>query len=217
MINVVILDFDDTLCLTEEACFKLENEIAEEMGFPLMSRNTHQKNWGLPIRKAIKDRIPGIDVTKFMEKLDRVVANYSSNGQLDSISEKNLKALDKLKNEGKKIAILTNRSLAEVRHFLQTTHPLYNRVEIIYHSDNSKFLKPDPRVFDQILTRFKTRPKECVYVGDVINDVIVAKKAGLHFIATLESGLRTKKDFEGQDVDYFANKFTDIVGYILQH
>jgi phosphoglycolate phosphatase len=215
MIKIVILDFDDTLCLTEEACFKIENEIAAEMGFSPMNRYTHQKNWGLPIRKAIAERIPGINVDEFIKRQEKVVADYSKNGKLDAITEINLKTLDELKKNGKKIAILTSRSLPEVRHLLHKAHPLNNRIEKIYHKDNSKYLKPDSRVFDQILHHFNVRPEECVYVGDNISDAIASKGAGLYFIAVLENGLLTKEDFKDKRVDFFADNFSNIADYIL--
>jgi phosphoglycolate phosphatase len=215
MIKIVILDFDDTLCLTEKACFNIENEIAVDMGFFPMNRKTHQKNWGSPIRKAIAQRIPGIDVNEFMKRQERVVADYVKSGKLDIVPEKNLKILDELKEKGKKIAILTSRSLPEVQHLLHKTHPLNNRVEIIFHKDNSEYLKPDPRSFNQILHHFDAQPDECIYVGDSIGDAIASKGAGLHFIAILENGLLTKRDFINQNVDFFADKFSSIADYII--
>jgi phosphoglycolate phosphatase-like HAD superfamily hydrolase len=38
MIRAVIVDVDDTLCLTEEASFALENEVLSRMGRPPMPR-----------------------------------------------------------------------------------------------------------------------------------------------------------------------------------
>lgn len=44
MIKLVIIDFDDTLCLTEKACFKMENYVAQKMGFAPINREAHIKN-----------------------------------------------------------------------------------------------------------------------------------------------------------------------------
>ena len=41
-----------------------------------------------------------------------------------------------------------------------------------------------------------------------------AKEAGLYFIASLESGLRTKEDFSGLYVDKFIIKFPEIVNAV---
>lgn len=216
MIKVVIFDFDDTLCFTEKACFILENKIAKDMGFAPMTRAMHKKNWGMLLRDAILERIPGIDVNEFIERQEKMFSQYMLEGNLDKISDKNLKVLDDLKEKGKKLAIVTNRSFTEVRHLLHENYPLSTRIEVFYHRDNSEFHKPDPKVFNQVLKHFKVNPKECVYVGDALSDTIAAKGAGMHFIAVLESGVRTKKDFADQNVDFFANKFIEIVDYILK-
>lgn len=215
MIKVVVLDFDDTISLTEEICFKLENEIAVSMGFPPMTKATHLKNWGVPVGEAILERIPGIDAGEFMKRLELKVTKHSNKGNLDVIPRENLEALEKLKKAGRKLAILTSRSFAEVKHLLHENHPLNDKIEKFYHRDNSEFLKPDPRVFDQIFDYFKINPQESVYVGDAVSDAIAAKGADMHFIAVLESGIRKKEDFKNVNVDLFAQKFIDIVPYVL--
>ena len=62
-------------------------------------------------------------------------------------------------------------------------------------------------------------PIESVYVGDTLKDGFAAKNAGMDFIAVLESGLVMKKSFLNANilVDYFAEKFTDILPYIQQN
>lgn len=214
MIKLVIIDFDDTLCLTEEACFHMENEVANSLGFPSMSRITHQENWGKPLAEAIIKRFPGINADKFMEKLALTIPKYTKEGKLDAILPQNLQTLDKLKKSGKKLAILTSRTFAEVTHLLHEKHPLNKRIEMFYHRDNSDYVKPDPRVFDKILAHFKVKPSEAVYIGDALSDALVTNKAGIHFIALLESNLRSKKDFSKYKVDCFASKFPDILKYL---
>lgn len=164
---------------------------------------------------AIAQRIPGIDVEEFLRRQVKAVEKYSSIGKLDNISKENLKALDKLKKAGKNLTVLTSRTFPEIKHFLHKNHPLASRVEEIYHAGKSKYHKPDPRVFDQVLIDFKTRPEEAVYIGDAVVDAIASKSAGLSFVAVLESGLFSKKDFKDFRVDFFVNKFYDIVPFIL--
>lgn len=214
MIKLVIIDFDDTLSLTEEACFEIENHIAEKLGFPPMTRKTHQKNWGKPVKEAILERIPGINSKAFMKVLAEILPRFVQKGKIDAISDDNIHTLKKLKNNGKHLAILTSRSFQEVEHLLDENHHLNKLIEKIYHSDNSKYLKPDPRVFDQIIVNFNVKPHEAVYIGDSLGDAISAKGAGIHFIALLESGLRAKEDFKQASVDFFAQTFPEILLYI---
>lgn len=214
MIKLVIIDFDDTLSLTEEAFFKIENLIAEKLGFLPMTRDAHQKNWGKPVKEAILERIPGIDPEEFMKTHKEVFPEFLREGKADIISEKNIDTLKKLKSMGKSLAILTSRTFQEAEHLIDKNHHLNKWIKKIYHTDNSKYLKPDPRVFDQILENFNVKTEEAVYIGDSLGDGMSAKGAGIHFIALLESGLRTKEYFKSVPVDYFAKTFPKILPYI---
>ncbi|MGB4759594.1 MAG: hypothetical protein WBP26_06080 [Candidatus Saccharimonadales bacterium] len=80
MIKAVIIDFDDTLCLTEEACFNLENETLQRMGRKPMSRDIHKNTWGQPLYDAIRLRSPGVDADKFWEIMPTVHEEFIEGG-----------------------------------------------------------------------------------------------------------------------------------------
>ena len=216
MIKLVIIDFDDTLTMTEEAFFHIENMVAARMGFSPMAREAHQKNWGTPIQKAIVERIPGIDPDQFLKNLEALLPECVGRGMVDKISDQNIKVLKGIKDSGRRLAILTSRRIAEAKHLLDQNHHINRLVEKIYHADNLDYLKPDPRAFEQSMEYFKIEPQEAVYVGDSVSDGTSAKGAGINFIALMESGLRTKEDFKSVPVDYFANTFPEIINYIYQ-
>ncbi len=195
----------------------MENEIAGRLGFPSMTRETHQKNWGKPVEEAIVERIQGIDPKVFMQEHERVHQQFIASKKIDVINEENLAFLDKIKSSGLRLAIVTSRSLQEVKHLLQKDHHINTRIEKIYHKDNSEYLKPDPRVFDKVLSDFSIKPNEAIYLGDSISDAVSAKSAGLHFIAILESGLRTREDFSSVAVDFFAATLPEALIYIQSH
>jgi len=211
MIKAVVIDLDDTLCLTEAACFDMENEVLVKMGLEPMSRDIHISTWGKPLFEAILVRSPGLDLDKFKEVYTPTIKRYTSNGKLDAIPQKNLDALDELIQLGKTICILTSRTHGELIHLLEPDHELSKRVKTFYYRDNMQYHKPDPRAFNEFFEHNKLKPSESVYIGDSISDAIAAKEAGLHFIASLESRLRTKKDFSNLPVDRFVDKFYEIV------
>jgi phosphoglycolate phosphatase-like HAD superfamily hydrolase len=117
---------------------------------------------------------------------------------------------------GTRLFVLTSRTHGEVKHMLEPDHFLASRIEAFYHKDNTKFHKPDPRVFDELLAAHDLKPQDSVYVGDSVGDAIAAKQARLHFIASLESGLRQKEDFDGHQVDRFIYRFPEIVDAVVE-
>lgn len=215
-VDLAILDFDDTLVPTEQTTFRIENEIAISLGFIPMTRLVHQGNWGKPIDEAITERVPGIDVPTFMARWVELLPHYASKGKVDVVPARNLQALDTLRRRDIKLAVLTSRTIAEMQHLMVSGHPLNERISKFYLRDDSPFTKPDPRVFDSALKDFGVTPDRVVYIGDNLIDGLAAMDAGIHFVASLESGLRTKEDFRGVPVRHFIRKFSDIVK-ILYH
>lgn len=211
MIKAVIIDVDDTLCLTEAACFKLENDTLKQMNRPPMSREVHISTWGQPLNEAIKERSPGVDVAIFEKLFETTMEEYVAAGKLDQIPNQNYAALDILIEQGRDIMLLTSRTHSELKHMLAPDHLLASRVTAFYYKDNTRFHKPDPRVFDELFEAHSLEPNQCVYIGDSPSDAAAAKQAGLHFIASLESGIREKEEFSAFGADGFVNAFSEIV------
>lgn len=210
MIKAVIVDFDDTLCLTEQTSFELENEVLHLMGRPEQSRSIHRSTWGQPLYEVIEHRSPGVDVTVFQQLMGEKIASWVEEGRIDAIPYANLDTLDKLINDGRQLYVLTSRTHNEVEHLLAADHDLAHRIKAFYYRDIMEYHKPDPRAFDGLLSDNGFARSECVYVGDSPSDAAAAKQGQMHFIASLESDLRTEHDFRAYAVDLFIEKFTKL-------
>jgi len=215
MIKAVVVDFDDTLCMTEAASFELENETLKQIGQPPMAREIHLQTWGRTTLDAMPTRSPGVNIEAFKATFYPLLAEFTKSSKFDAIAEENCAALDKLILLGKAIMILTSRSHTEVKHLLEPDHLLARRIKAFYYQDNMQYHKPDPRAFDGLLKDTALQPGQCVYVGDSVSDAKAANEAGLHFIASLESGIRQKQDFDGLRVEAFLDRFPDIVNAVV--
>ncbi|WP_249999288.1 HAD family hydrolase [Actinoplanes sp. M2I2] len=214
MLRAVIIDVDDTLCLTEAASYDLENEVLARLGRPPMSRAVHLATWGDTLLEAMPRRSPGVDLDRFAELFPVAHQEYLAAGRLDVIPEENLRALDELVLAGRTVLLLTSRAEAEVRHMLAADHVLAGRVSGAYHQGNTRFRKPDPRAFDELLAETGFAPGDCVYVGDSPGDAVAAGGAGLSFIACLQSGVRSLDDFDPRHVDACIDVFPDVVAAV---
>lgn len=214
MIKAVVIDVDDTLCLTEAVCFELENQVLRLIGRRPMSRAVHLSTWGMPLLDAMLERSPGVNLEDFATAYRVVLGDYVRTGRLDVITPDNLAALDVLLAEGRRLMLLTSRTGAEMEHLLAPEHVLADRLTAAYHAGNTPFSKPDPRAFAPLLADTGLRPDECVYVGDSPSDAQAANGAGLPFIACLQSRIRRTHDFAGHRVDAFIDTFPDVVGAV---
>ncbi|GAA0958546.1 HAD family hydrolase [Virgisporangium aurantiacum] len=210
MIRAVIVDVDDTLCLTEGASFDLENEVLARMGRPPMPRTVHLSTWGEVLLDAMPHRSPGLDLRRFADLFPVVHREYLAAGKLDVIPAENLEALDTLVSAGRTVMLLTSRTETEVEHMLAPEHVLAGRVSAAYHQGNTRFRKPDPRVFDELLADTGFTPAECVYVGDSPGDALAAGGAGIRFIACLQSGVRRLDEFDPRYVTTSIPTFPEV-------
>lgn len=211
MIKGVILDFDDTLCLTQKASFELQNIVLEKMGRAKMDMAVHLKTWGMVLSESMPIRSPGVDYEEFKKLYDEAVQKYATTGKLDVVPKENLDTLEKILKQGRYVAIVTSRTANEVKHLLESKHPLSRLVKDIYHRDNSEYLKPNPKVFDMLLLEHGLQPKECVYVGDSLSDAEATVNAGINFVASLESELKDRSDFEPYNIKHFIDKFPELL------
>ncbi|GAA0558202.1 hypothetical protein GCM10010172_46550 [Paractinoplanes ferrugineus] len=216
MIAAVIVDVDDTLCLTEEASFHCENDVLARMGRPPMSRERHLATWGAPLLEAIPHRSPGVDLREFAALFPAMQQRYLADGRLDVIPPENLATLDHLVGDGRTVLLLTSREEDEVRHLLAPDHILAARLGGAYHGGNTRFRKPDPRAFDELLAETRLTPAECVYVGDSPGDALAAGGAGLRFIACLQAGVRRRDEFDDRFVTATVDTFPEILPVIRQ-
>ena len=214
VIRAVIVDVDDTLCLTEAASFELENEVLARMGRPPMSRTVHLATWGDVLLDAMPYRSPGLDLDRFAELFPVAHQEYLAAGRLDVIPPENLEALDKLVAAGRTVLLLTSRTGPEVAHLLAPDHVLAGRVSAAYHQGNSRFRKPDPRAFDELLAETGFAPAECVYVGDSPGDAVAAGGAGIRFVACLQSGVRRLDEFDPRHVTASIDAFPELVAVV---
>ncbi|WP_433795894.1 HAD family hydrolase [Actinoplanes sp. CA-252034] len=211
MIKAVVIDVDDTLCMTEAVSFELENEVLAAMGRPPMPRSRHLASWGEPLLEAMPRRSPGIDMAAFAPLFKTTMDRYLEQGRLDVIPPENLAALDELILSGRGVMLLTSREGHEVTHMLEPDHVLADRISGVWHRGNTRHGKPDPRAFDELLAHTGLSPAQCVYVGDSPGDAVAAGGAGIAFIACLQSGVRRLEDFDSRYVTASVAVFPEVV------
>lgn len=210
-IKAVISDIDGNLIMTEEPCWRLENEIFRQMGIAPMSRDIHRQTWGMKLGEAVPIRSGGVaDVERFWQLFPENYQRFVDRGWLDAVSAENIAALKQLRAMHLDHFVLTSRTLAEMGHLMSDKSSLHGLISAFYYQENMEFHKPDPRAFAHIEQLHGLKPENCVYVGDQPGDAAAANGAGLRFIANLEEGLRTKEDFDNYDVDAFITCYADL-------
>ena len=89
-----------------------------------------------------------------------------------------MQTLEKLKNQGLRMGIVTNRKKMTILNYLALNK--YFKVKVGYLDVKSH--KPFPETIVLALKKIGAKPEEAVYVGDSLSDFQAASKAGVKVI-----------------------------------
>jgi phosphoglycolate phosphatase len=119
--------------------------------------------------------------------------------------------LEALKQRGYRLAVISNKQDAAVKHLIEKMFPNTFEVALGVTSDGIK--KPDPRMVEKVLQLMKLKSSEAYLIGDSEADVQTGKNAGLEVIACLY-GFRDMKDLAPLKPEFIVGKPYDILKVI---
>lgn len=93
----------------------------------------------------------------------------------------NVELLKKLKSQGYKLYGLTNWS-CETLPRVRNRYDFFKLFDGIVVSGEEHIVKPDPRIYQILLDRYKLVPEECVFLDDSARNVEAARKLGISAI-----------------------------------
>lgn len=209
MIKAAIFDVDGTLLDTTEFIYQAFEHAFETNKIDSITRQHLKELMGKPLKEMYQTLAPSVDAEVLID------AHRNFQKQNLHLSKSYLKVeetLEKLKQAGTKMAVVTSRSkvssiltleLAGISHYF----------EIILSSEDVKNLKPDPESIFKVLETLQVKPEEAVMIGDTYADVQAGKNAGTKTIAV-------SYGFHGEEVkkhnpDYMVYSFIEILPIIL--
>ena len=176
MIKLIIFDFDDTLADSKNVRYEMDTLAAKRLGLKPVSERKYFKYYGTPYRELIKQLYPDVSVNKFID----VASDFYDLNKFH-LFLKTEEILLYLKDRKYKLAILSSEEGPELKTLLKHLK-IQHYFDYVHAKEDSKHYKPDPRVFDDILNKFKLKKSEVAYVGDLPIDRDAALAAGIFFI-----------------------------------
>ncbi len=201
MIKAVIFDVDGVIINSFMAAFKRHCKIAKMLNLQPPSLEIFRQHFGKEWRKdflsslAYELKWPQGSVDKFLTEYLKDYHNFNY-PPMPGAKE----TLLALYQQGIILAIVSNRLKITLNFRLKRAGLNPNIFCQILSPEDTKFRKPDPRVFNPLLQKLKQKnitPTEVVYIGDTVKyDLVTAQshKPPLHFIG-ITSGATTKEEF----------------------
>jgi HAD superfamily hydrolase (TIGR01509 family) len=113
--------------------------------------------------------------------LDALRAYHARHNLWETIPSDVIPALERLRNMGLRIAVVSNANGTLCAHFERLG--LSRSVECVVDSMDVGVEKPDPAIFEHALARLGARRETTVHVGDLYNvDIVGARAAGLRAV-----------------------------------
>lgn len=178
MIKAVLFDVDGTLLDSFEANLKFYHDLAIKTGYTPPSREHHAETFHLTMREKIVD-MTGLRDEQQIQRLVNVGKSrampydHSLLKLLDGVPE----AVSALKKQYL-LGIVTGRIKANIFEFPDFEKLSHHFSSVVGYED-TKLHKPHPDPLLFAAEQLAVAPDACVYIGDVENDMIAARAAGM--------------------------------------
>lgn len=207
-IELMIFDLDGTLVNSGGDIVASVNYTLESLDIPTKSQEEILTFVGDGVNKMI-ERALGKDIQHLFNRAMDIFSDYYAGHMLDTtrLCDSVIEVLDHFRN--KKKVIITNKR----RYFtLKMTDALgiSRYFEEIIGADSTAYIKPDPRLFIPLLERVHAVYNDTVVVGDGVNDIMLAKNAGVLSCALL-NGLTRRDILLALDPDYACEGLRELI------
>ena len=206
-LDLMIFDFDGTLVTTGTDLARSINYTLDRLKLEKKPEKEIISFVGDGISTLIQ-RALGQDNVKYQTEALGIFADYYGKHLMDNTGlyphvEEVLKNFD-----NKTKIILTNKSYDFTLMIARKLNIEKYFVEIV-GIDSTPFAKPDRRVIDYLLDKYRAAKEKTLMTGDGRNDILVAKNSGILSLAYL-NGLGGRNDLLNLNADYYCEDLLEI-------
>lgn len=178
-IKLVIFDLDGTLVDAYQAITGSFNYAMQKLNYPLQKPQVIRRAVGWGDANLLKPFVAAKD-------LDKALLIYRRHHAISLLKGSRLLpgalgVLSALKKRNFKLAVASNRptrfSLILIRHLRLKDYFSY-----ILCADKLKRGKPHPQILKRIMRKFRVKPAETLYIGDMAIDAETGRRAGVNTV-----------------------------------
>lgn len=197
--KLYLFDFDGTLFDTLKSSTYVFKEAFLQKGISLKEEDVLEYT-RVPIPETYRKIVPNFkeeDIVPFLDLITKLVNSKESN-KLVSIYNDTYETIIDLKMSEATLGIVTSNNEKHVNDVLKMFDMEFGLFDVIVGNEKEKEPKPSPKPILAAIKALKETfsPKEIVYVGDAINDVLAAENAGIDGILLDRNNEYSKEKYE---------------------
>ena len=177
MFDAVLFDFDDSLVDTQGSRIPAIIDYCRTVHGAEVSADEVLRAWGLPFNALMQSLVESVNIN--IERYLDICKRYPLRPFPESAH-----ALQLLSGRAR-IGIVTSVAKGILEHSVDSLGWPRGWFSVLLGHDDTKYYKPDPRVFNlalELLSISPERRRRVLYVGDSLIDARAAQDAGLAFL-----------------------------------
>lgn len=212
--STILFDMDGTVLDTLQDLWASTNAVLRELGHPERSLDDIRSYVGNGARNQIRCALPeGSGDDAIDDALSRYRAHYAEHCRDHTKPYPGVvEALRRLKDAGKKLAVVSNKPDAAVR--LLSAEHFGALMDVAIGETPSLRRKPAPDTVDAALAALGAEKTGAVYVGDSEVDVATAQNAGLPLIA-VSWGFRSRAALQAAGATTIVDTPEELLALLL--
>lgn len=205
-----IFDFDGTIMDTSAIILATIKATVKDMNLPEKSEDEYRAIIGIRTDEAGKYLYPDLDISN--KEFARVFRQNYDRLKKDSLERPFpgvIATLQKLKDEGCRMAIASSRRLTSLYDYLDQLG-IRSRFDMIVGADSVTNGKPHPEPVLKILNELGWKAEDTLVTGDADVDIMMGNAAGCR-TAAVTYGNGSIDSLKAASPDYLINSFPEIL------
>jgi phosphoglycolate phosphatase len=206
-VKLMVFDLDGTLADTGADLAGSVNRTLQSLGLPTRPDPEILGFVGDGVRKLIERSLGDAFGERFEEALKRFEEIYAEHLLDQTTLYPGVP--DVLRHFGAKEKVLITNKTRDFTLTICSGLGIAGFFKEIIAGDSNEFMKPDPRLLLPLLGKFGAGTAETLVIGDGVNDILLARNAGVRSCAFL-NGLGSREKLLRLDPDFTIERMIDL-------